>query len=130
MFAEFIRSIDPLNLQDTDSDINANGWGIEKITDVNDTEDFMIIFQTFYQLTGRLPLSNSLLVISDGDPPPGEDRVNMKNLYEMFNHTNFQGLVSLPFLDLIQYYLGKNDFSLMKNALTELYSNLLYITLS
>ena len=130
MFAEFIRSIDPLNLQNTDNDINANGWGIEKITDVNDTEDFMIIFQTFYQLTGRLPLSNSLLVISDGDPPPGEDRVNMKNLYEMFKHTNFQGLVSLPFLDLIQYYLGKNDFSLMKNALTELYSNLLYITLS
>ena len=119
-----------MNLQDTDNDINANGWGIEKITDVNDTEDFMIIFQTFYQLTGRLPLSNSLLVISDGDPPPGEDRVNMKNLYEMFKHTNFQGLVFLPFLDLIQYYLGKNDFSLMKNALTELYSNLLYITLS
>ena len=28
LFAEFIRSIDPLNLQDMDDDIKANGWGI------------------------------------------------------------------------------------------------------
>ena len=90
----------------------------------------MTIFQTFYQLMGRLPLSNGLLVIPDGDSPPGEDRVNMKSLYEMFKHTNSHGLVSLPFLGLIQYYLEKNDFYLIKNALTELYSNLLYIILS
>ena len=60
LFAEFIRSIDPLNLQDMHNDIRANRWGIKKITDVNDAEDFMTIFQTFYQLNGRLPLSNSL----------------------------------------------------------------------
>ena len=93
-----------------DHDIKANGWGIKKITDVNNAEDFMTIFQTFYQLTGRLPLSNGLLVIPDGDPPPGGDRVNMKNLYEMFKHTNSHGLVSLPFLGLIQYYLEKKCF--------------------
>ena len=28
LLAEFIRSIDPLNLQDMDDDIKANGWGI------------------------------------------------------------------------------------------------------
>ena len=128
--AEFIRSIDLLNLQDMDDDIKANSWGIKKISDVNNAEDFMTIFQTFYQLTGRLPLSNGLLVIPDGDPPPGENRVNMKSLYEMFKHTNSHGLVSVPFLGLIQYYLLKNDFSLIKNARTELYSNLSYITLS
>ena len=93
-----------------DNDIKANGWGIKKITDVNNAEDFMTIFQTFYQLTGRLPLSNGLLVIPDGDSLPGEDRVNMKNLYEMFKHTNSHGLVSLPFLGLIQYYLEKKCF--------------------
>ena len=48
----------------------------------------------------------------------------------MFKHTNSHELVSLPFLGLIQYFLEKKDFSLIKNALTELYSNLLYITLS
>ena len=40
-----------------DHDIKANGWGIKKITDANNAEDFMTIFQTFYQLTGRLPLT-------------------------------------------------------------------------
>ena len=80
-------------------------------------------------MTGRLPLSNGLLVIPDGDPPLREDRVNMKRLYEMFKHTNSHGLVSLPFLGLIQYYLQKKRFSLIKTALTEFYLNLSYITL-
>ena len=75
LFAEFIRSVNPLDLQDIDEDIKSNGWGIKKITDVDNAEDFINIFQTFYQLTGRLPLSNGLLVIPDGDPPLGEDRV-------------------------------------------------------
>ena len=111
LFAEFIRSIDSLNLQYMDNDITANGWGIKKITDVNNAEDFMAI--NFHQLTGRLPLSNGLLVITDGDPPPappGEDRVNMKRLYEMFKHTKSHGLVSLPFLGLTQYFLEKKQF--------------------
>ena len=76
-----------------------------------------------------MSLSNRLLVKPDGDPPPGEDRVNMKSLCNMFRHTNSHGLVSLPFLGILQYYLEKNDFSLIKKALTELYSNLSYITL-
>ena len=129
LFAEFIRSIDLLNLQDMDEDIKANGWRIKKITDVNNAEDFITIFQNFYQLTGRLPLYNGLLVIPDGDPPPGEHRVDMKSLYEMFRHTNSHGVVSLPFLGIIQYYLEKNDSSLIKNSLTELYSNLLTLFL-
>ena len=98
--------------------------GIKRIIDVKDAEDFVNIFQTFYQLTGCLPLSNGLLVIPDGDPPPGEKRVNMKSLYDMFKHSNSHGLVSLPFLGILQYYLEKNDFSMIQDALTELYSNL------
>ena len=130
LFAEFIRSVNPLDLQDMDEDIKSNGWGIKKITDVDNAEDFINIFQTFYQLTGRLPLSNGLLVIPDGDPPLGEDRVNMKSLYNMFRHANCHGLVYLLFLGILQYYHEKNDFSLIKKALTELYSNWSYITLS
>ena len=76
-----------------------------------------------------MPLSNGLLVVPDGDPPP-EDRVNMKSLYNIFRHTNSQGLVSLPLLGVLQFYLKKKDFSLIKKALTELYQNLSYITLS
>ena len=98
--------------------------GIKRIIDVKDAEDFVNIFQTFYQLTDRLPLSNGLLVIPDGDPPPGEKRVNMKSLYDMFKNSNSHGLVSLPFLGILQYYLERNDFSMIQDALTELYSNL------
>ena len=88
------------------------------------------MFQTFYQIAGRLPLSNGLLVVPDGDPHPREDRVNMKSLCDMFRHTNSHGLVSLPFLGVLQYYFEKNDFAMVKKALTELYQNLSYITLS
>ena len=48
----------------------------------------------------------------------------------MFRHANCHGLVYLLFLGILQYYHEKNDFSLIKKALTELYSNLSYITLS
>ena len=54
----------------------------------------------------------------------------MKNLYELLKNTNSHGIVSLPFLGLIQYYLEENDQSLTKNAILELYYNLSYMTLS
>ena len=30
LFAEFLRSINPLDLHDMDKDIKSNGWGIKK----------------------------------------------------------------------------------------------------
>ena len=75
-------------------------------------------------------MSNDLLFVPDGETPPREDRVNMKSLYDMFRHTDSHKLVSLPFLGALQYYLDINDFTQNKNALTELYQNLSYFTLS
>ena len=89
----------------------------------------MQIFQDFYSITGRLPLSNSLLVVPDGDAPP-EEKLNMRHFYDLFKNTNSHGIVSMPFLGLIQYYLEENDHSLTKNATSELYYNLSYMTLS
>ena len=54
----------------------------------------------------------------------------MKNLYEFFTNTNSDETVLLPFLGLIQYYLEENDQSLTKNAISELYYNRSYMTLS
>ena len=65
----------------------------------------------------------------DGDAPP-EEKLNMRHLYEMFKNTNSHGIVSLPFLGLIQFYLEENDQTLIKKALSELYYNLSYMTLS
>ena len=44
------------------------------------------IFQDFYSLTGRLPLSNSQLVVPDKDAPP-EEKLNMRHLYDLFKNT-------------------------------------------
>lgn len=91
----------------------------------------MKLFQNFYHLTGRLPLSNSFLVVPDGESPPGENKVNMKNLYELLINTKPHELVSLPFFGLIRYYFDESsDHFLIKNALTELHGNLFHITLN
>ena len=44
------------------------------------------IFQDFYSLTGRLPLSNSQLVVPDEDAPP-EEKLNMRDFYNLFKST-------------------------------------------
>ena len=62
-----------------DDDIRANGKGIKKISEVSYAQELMKIFQNFYTLTGRLPLSNGLLDVPDEDAPPGE-KLNMKHL--------------------------------------------------
>ena len=83
-----------------DEDIAANGWEIIKISEVTDSGEMLKIFQDFFSLIGRLPLSNSLLVVPDGDAPPDE-KLNMKQLYDLFKNTDFYKVVSLPFLGLI-----------------------------
>ena len=128
-FADFIRSLSSFEQQDLDEDIRANGWGIKKISEVSDALEVLQIFQDFYSLTGRLTLSNSLLLVPDGDAPP-EEELNIRHFYDLFKNTNSHGIVSLPFLGLTQYYLEENSHSLIKNATTELYYNLSYMTLS
>ena len=81
LLAEFIQSAPALDLHDKDEDIKINGLEIKTITDVENSLDLINIFQTFYQITGRLPLSDGLLVVPDCEPPPGEYRVNMNSFY-------------------------------------------------
>ena len=40
---------------------------LKKISEVTDSEEMMKIFQDFYSMTRRLPLSNSLLIVPDGN---------------------------------------------------------------
>ena len=54
----------------------------------------------------------------------------MRQLYNLYKNTKSHGLVSLPFLGLIQYYLKENDQSLIKNAISELYYNVSFEVLS
>ena len=76
-----------------------------------------------------MPLSNSLLIVPDGDAPP-EEKLNTRHLYDLFKNKNSHGIVFLPFLGLSQFYLEENDNTLIKNSISELYYNLSYMTLS
>ena len=51
--------------------------------------------QLLYYLNGRLLLTNELLIVPDSEVPDGEEKINLKNIYEMFKDTPSQGLVSL-----------------------------------
>ena len=117
-------------LQDIDEDIKINGWGIQKASEVKGSMKLLNIFQDFYMATGRLPTFNGLLVVPDGEAPLSENKINMKQLYDWFKNTGSHGLVSLPFLGLLLHFFKDSDLRFIKNAITELYKNLSYMSLS
>ena len=89
----------------------------------------MTVFQIFYYLNGRFPLTNGLLIVPDGEMPEGKEKINLKQLYEMFKDRNSHRLVSLQFLCALGVF-SEADKSVPKSAITELYKNLSYKTLS
>ena len=71
------------------------------------------------------------MIVPDGEAQPGENKINMKQLYNLFKNTDSHGLVSLPFLGLLfHYFESEKDLIYVKNATTELCKNLSYMTLS
>ena len=110
--------------------MKANGLGIKTILEIDNASNMLSNFQLFYYNTGRFPLSNKLIIVPDGDVPDGEEKINMKNLYEVFQHTKSHGLVSLQFLEVFCLIFDNKEIKRTKNAQTELYKNLSYTTLS
>ena len=67
----------------------------------------------------------------DGDAQPGENKINMKQPYDLFKNPGSHGLVSLPFLGLLLHFFERSqDLKFTKDATTELYKNLSYMSLS
>ena len=122
LFHEYIESVDFYEQQDIEEDMKTNGWGtVENIRTIKDFVRLLNLFQDFYTATRRLPTFNELLVVPDSDAQP-EEKINLKQLYDMFKNTNSHGIVSLPFLGLFfDYFHDENR--------TELYKNLSYMTL-
>ena len=55
----------------------------------------------------------------------------MKQLYDLFKNTGSHGFVSLPFLGLLLHFFEiSQDLKFIKDAATELYKNLSYMSLS
>ena len=86
-----------MRYKNIDSDLKANGWGVPSITEIQDRHHLLTIFQIFYYLNGRLPFTNGLIIVPDGEVPEGMEKINLKNLYSMFRDTKSHGLVSLRF---------------------------------
>ena len=72
-------------------------------------------------------MTNGLLIVPDREVSEGEEKINLKQLYNMFKDTNSHGLVSLQFLYTLEIFSGV-DKSIPKSAITELYKNLSYET--
>ena len=84
LFFEYVQSMSAFEQQDIDEDMRINGWGsFEKISEIK----YSMKMLNFYTATGRLSTFNGLLVVQDGDAQPGENKINMKQLYDLFKNT-------------------------------------------
>ena len=129
IFFAHIHSLDPDEIQQLYDDIKTNGWAVNNLLETDNALELSSTFQLFYHNNGRLSLSNGLLIVADGEVPEGEEKINLKNLYEMFRYTKTHGLVSMQFLGVLGIFFG-DGVKELKNAITELYKNLSYATLS
>ena len=87
------------------------------------------IFQLFYHNNGRLSETNGLLIVPDGNAPKGQEKIILKNLDEIFRDTHSHGLFPLQFLRVLGIFF-RVGIKAPKDAITELYKNPLYSTLS
>ena len=81
--------------------------------EIENAFDLLRIFQMFYNFNSRFPLTNELLVVTDGEMPEGSEKIYLKDLYEMFQGTKSHGLVSLQFLCTLGIFSSKY-FSIKK----------------
>ena len=106
IFFEYIHSLDLDEIQQIDSDIKTNRWRVINLLEIGNALELLSTFQLFYHNNGRLPLANGLLIVPDSEVPQGEEKTNLKNLYEMFRYTKNHGLVSMQFLGILGIFFG------------------------
>ena len=106
IFFEYIHSLDPDEIQQLDEDIKTNGWGVIILLEIDNALELLSTFQLFYHNNGRLPLTNGLLMVPDSEVREGEEKINLKDLYEMFRYWNPNGLVSMQFLGVLEIFFG------------------------
>ena len=58
--------------------------GAINLLEIENSIELLSIMQLFYYLNERLPLTDGLLIVLNGEIPDGEEKIYLKNLYEMF----------------------------------------------
>ena len=84
IFLEYIHSLDPNEIQQLDDDVKGNVRGFMNLLEIDNSLLLLSTFQLCYHNNGRLPLTNGVLIAPYGEVPEGEEKINLKNLYEMF----------------------------------------------
>ena len=101
----------------------------KSLLEIENAYELLTIFEMFYYFNGRLSLTNGLSIVPDGKTPEGTEKINLKILFEMFKDMKSHWLVSIQFLCALGIFFGLH-ISIPKYAITELYKNLSYETLS
>ena len=97
IFFEYTHSLDPDEKQQLDDDIKTNWWGVINLLEIDNALELLSTFQLFYHNNGRLSLTNGMLIVPDGEVREGEEKINLRRLYEMFQYTKSHGLVFMQF---------------------------------
>ena len=97
--------------------------------EIEDSIELIALFEIFYFMNGRVPPTNGLLLVPDGETPDDSEKISIKTFYEIFKDKKSNRLLSLQFLSVLNIFLG-GDISLSKDAITELYENFSFRALS
>ena len=80
-----------------DDDIKTNWWGVINLLEIDNALELLSTFQLFYLNNGRLSLTNGMLIVPDGEVREGEEKINLRRIYEMFRYTKSHSLVFMQF---------------------------------
>ena len=128
-FIQYINTLTPDEIEQVNDDLKSSGLGFQSIVEIEDSTELLYVFQMFYYFNGRLPLTNGLLPVPDGETPEGSVKISLKALYEMFKDAKSHVLASLQFLLAFNIFFG-GDSGPSQDTITELDKNLSFRTLS
>ena len=89
---QYINTLSLDKIKQLDGDLKANVWEVKPILEIEDSIELLNLFQLFYYFNGRLPLTNGLLPILDGETPNGVEKISIKTLYERLRIQNLMDL--------------------------------------
>ena len=74
-FIQYINTLAPDEIKQLDHDFKANRSGVKPIVEIEDFIELLILFQMFYYFNRRLPLTNGLLPVPDGEIPDDSEKI-------------------------------------------------------
>ena len=90
-FIEYIQLLDADEIEQLDDDLKVNGYGAKCLLEIENACEMLTTFQMFYYFNGKLPLTNGLLIVPDGEATEGTEKIKL-NVYLRCLKTNSHGV--------------------------------------